>query len=575
MIKQKLEAILKEILEDFDLPSDKLQLDHPTREEYGDYSTNIALQLTNYDQHPLCQSPQTIARAIRDKLEEKGVGQNELAFLVKVEVAGPGFINFYLSQRYLLSFAQELAQARFNYPAYAFGKQGKVMIEFAHPNTHKQFHIGHLRTAILGESLSRLLGTLGNQVIRVNYQGDVGLHIAKCMYGVLESRKDLNQLETLPEKINFLSKAYVAGSRAYEKDKKAKEEIVSLNKKIYEKDRDIFPLVTQTRQWSLDYFDAIYQRLDTKFDRLYFESEVVRGADIAKEAFKKGLLIESEGAIIFPGERYGLDRRVFINSQGLPTYEAKELKLAELEFSEFGEIDKCIHVVGPEQTSFFKVTFKVEELLDPDKYKDRQQHLVYGWVRLKTGKMSSREGTVIEANWLLDRVKKGIMERHHTTEKTAEVITSGAVKYSMLKIGIQNELLFDTDESISLEGDSGPYLLYTYARTQGVLAKTDPADFRDLANPEDLELTQEERDLFSWLSRFSSVVFEVGKNFAPNLLCSYLFDLSQKFNLFYQKSPILKAEGSQRQLRLLLTSATAQVINEGLHLLGIKTLRRM
>src|SRR3989338_8352261 len=292
------------------------------------------------------------------------------------------------------------------------------------------------------------------------------VQIEKCLWqlGKIVKTKgpDLFKKKTLQEKIALLGQAYSSGSKAFEEDARAKKEIVEVNKMIYEQHGDIISLWKETRQWSLDYFDSIYARVYTKFDRLYFESEFAeRGKKIIQEALKKKILVKSKEAVIFDGKKYGLDTRVFLNALGIPTYEGKELALAEKEFSDFGLLDKCMHVVGPEQNSFFKVTFKVEELLDPKKYKDKQKHLIGGWVRLKHGKMSSRSGVVVEGQWLIDEAKKKIQEKFNCPDETAEVLAVASVKYSFLKKGISSEIVFDFDESISLDCNSAPYLIYT------------------------------------------------------------------------------------------------------------------
>lgn len=496
-------------------------------------------------------------------------------FIEKVEVVRPGFINFWVSKKFLLSQAQNIVCGKWQFPHFHLGKNKKIMMEFAHPNTHKLFHIGHLRNITSGEALCRILEAVGNKVIRANYQGDVGLHIAKCLYQVKSQKLKVKSLKTIEEKVKFLGEAYAKGNKAYETSKKAKNEIIEINRMIYEQDDKILPLWKKTRQWSLDYFNQIYQRVGTKFDRFYFESEMAdRGKQLAFFALKKGILEKSQGAIVFSGKKYGLDTRVFVNNLGFPTYEGKELALAEKEFSEFGEIDKCIHLVGPEQTSFFKVTFKVEELLNEKKYKNKQIHLIGGFVRLKYGKMSSREGKVIEGPWLLDEAKRRILERYRCQEEIAEVLAIASVKYSFLKNHISADIDFDFDESISLEGNSGPYLLYTYVRTQSVLKKTNLNNLttRQFGN---LLINKEESDLFHLFYRFPEVVFEAGKNFSPNLITNYLFDLAQKYNLFYQKHPILKAEKKKKEFRLLLTKTTGRIIKKGLNLLGIETVEKM
>jgi arginyl-tRNA synthetase len=483
----------------------------------------------------------------------------------KVEVAGPGFLNIWLKNEWFIRQLEKVLKEGEKYGKAGILAKKRLMIEYAHPNTHKEFHIGHLRNISLGESLVRIFEACGAEVIRTNYQGDVGLHIAKCLFGI--KKLGMKDFKSLEEKVAFLGKAYVEGNKAYEEDKKAKKEILDLNEAIYKKDKKIMALWQKTRQWSLDYFERIYKRVDSKFDRHYFESEVVEGIKIAKEALKKGILKKSEGAIIFDGTKYGLDKRVFINKYGFPTYEAKELKLAELEFSEFGKIDKLIHVVGPEQKSFFAVTFKVEELLNEKKYKDKQCHLVYGWVRLKKGKMSSRLGNVVRGEWLLDEAKNRIKKAYPDVgEEVAEMAAVGAAKYSFLKVQPTAEIAFDFDESISLQGNSGPYLQYTFARCQSVLAKASkvhPRGGHSATNKEELAILR-------WLYRYPEVIEEAGEKMAPNFVCGYLYALAQRYNTFYNKHRVIGND-----FRLNLTLATSQLLKNGLYLLGIKNPEKM
>lgn len=564
MIKDKIIEQLKKALEAVGIDEEKIDLEHPANEQFGDYSTNIALKIAKI----LKKNPMEVAEDII-----KNFPKNDL--IEKVEIMKPGFVNFWISDSYLNSIAQETAKNNISYPSFHLGNAKKVIVEFAHPNTLKLFHIGHLRNITTGESIVRIFETSGNKVVRANYEGDVGLHIAKCLWRIrqimFKEGKDKLEKMNLRDKIAFIGKAYSEGNNAYETDEQLKKEIIEINKMIYEKNPEIMPLWKETRQWSLDYFDEIYKRVYSKFDRFYFESEMhEEGKKVAMEALKKGILEKSEGAIIFNGKKYGIDTRVFINSIGLPTYEGKELALAEKEFSEFGELDKTIHVVGPEQASFFKVTFKVEELLNPKKYKDKQYHLSYGWVKLKEGKMSSRQGNVIEGEWLLDEAKKKILSKFKSTNDIAEKLAVAAVKYSFLKNTVQSTIAFDFNESISLEGNSAPYLMYTYVRAQSVLGKSNGTTSNTINN-----ISKEEKDLLRMFYQFPEVVKKAAQNFSPHLIATYLFDLAQKFNLFYQKCQILKADEEIKNFRLLLTQATAQVLKNGLYLLGIETVEKM
>ncbi len=540
-----------------------IEVEIPSNINFGDYSTSLALKLANFFK----KNPIEIASEIKDYFEEND-------FIDRIEVLNPGFINFFVKKEELIKKITKFTRDEFDFSYYHLGPNKKIMIEFAHPNTHKLFHIGHLRNISIGEALVRIFNTLGNQVIRANYQGDVGLHIAKCLYAIKNKNFDLGQFKTLEEKITFIGKMYTQGTKAYEENEAAKKEIIKINQQIYNQDQEIMPLWIQTRQWSLDYFDKIYKRVDSYFDRFYFESEMAKRAiEICQQALEKGILEKSQGAIVFNGKKYGLDTRVFINSLGYPTYEGKELALAEKEFGEFGELDKNIHCVTPEQTSFFKVTFKVQELINP-KISGKQLHLAYEWVNLKTGKMSSREGNVVEANWLIDQIKEKIIEKFKCDENTAEVLAVASAKYSFLKSSLKTPINFDIEESVAIEGNSAPYLIYTFVRCLSVLQKA-RVDFKEKNLDDYSSLNNDELLIIRLLYQFSEVVLKSAHQYAPNLIASYLYNLASQYNLFYQKNPILKADENTKNLRLLITRATANIIKKGLELLGIKTVNKM
>lgn len=545
-----------------------VNLEKPANSDFGDYSGTAPLKLAGI----LKENPMKIAQDIVDNFPESN-------YVKKIEIVKPGFINFWISDEFLVkNIFNLLENEQINYPEYNLGENKKLMVEFAHPNTHKLFHIGHLRNISTGETLVRILEATGNKVIRGNYQGDVGLHIAKCLYGIKQSKLDIKKLKDMQTKIEFIGKMYSEGTKAYEDDEKAKQEIIEINRMIYDRDPKILTLWTETRQWSLNYFNENYKRFYSHFDRCYFESELPkRGIEIVRELVKNGVLEKSQGAIVFNGKKYGLDTRVFVNSLGFPTYEGKELALAEKEFSDFGELDKIIHTVTPEQTSFFKVTFKVEELIDEKKYKNKQYHLAYEWVKLKAGKMSSREGNVIEANWLIDEIKNKILKKFKCDDKIAETLAVASAKYSFLKNGTQTIIHFDIDESIAVDGNSAPYLIYTYVRCRSVLKKDQRSKIKDQSDILKIKnnLNTDELNVLRIINQFPEVVQQAAVQLSPNLIANYLYDLAQKYNYFYQKNKILESEKTNKQFRLMLTQATGKVIKEGLYLLGIKTVEKM
>ncbi|NQU83531.1 MAG: arginine--tRNA ligase [Parcubacteria group bacterium] len=551
------------------------------------------------------KNPVEVAGELEKKLhfltEGKQIENCKLKIFDEVKSVGP-YVNFYLN-------SQELARIVLNeicdenFCQNNLGKGKKVMVEFAHPNTHKAFHIGHLRTLITGETVVRVLQNVGYKVVRANYQGDVGMQIAKCLWGLQQSEDEYKDIKnkSIKEKVEFLGKVYAKGAQAFEKDKKIEVEVREVNKKIYTQDKSIIDLYKTTRQWSLDYFDQIYKRLNSHFDRFYFESEVFeRGKEIVLEFLKKGVFKKSKGAIIFEGSKHELHDRVFVNSQDFPTYEGKDMALAELQFSEHNP-DKIIHVVGKEQIGYFQVVFKALESTLPIS-KDKEHHLVYGWVSLKGGKMSSRTGKVVLGEWLLDEVEKKVQEIMKNSDlsdkekkEAVRKISMAAVKYTFLKTGVKNDIKFDLEESVNLTGDSGPYLLYIVARIRSIIKKTKEAAPKSspLEGGRGVLVKQREnntpltplkggptvisyeKQLLLELANFSEVTEQAAVALDPSKIARYLFVLAQSFNSFYDKCPVLKAEEEVKEFRLQLIKAVEQVMSRGLDLLGIETVEKM
>lgn len=569
LVKETIKELQKEkVLQFFDIP--EIKIEHPEEKTHGDYSTNIAMQISK----DIKTKPIEIAKLLNSKLKVK-----KPKFFEKIEVAKPGFINFFLSEQYLNEQIVKILKDKDSYGSSNIGKNKTVIVEYAHPNTHKLFHIGHLRNITSGEAIVRMLEVIGFKVVRANYQGDVGLHIAKCLWA-MEKIKDLDsrikELKTISEKVDFLGQCYVAGNKAYEEGKEAKGSILKINKQIYDKDPKIKELWQKTRKWSLDYFENIYKRIYTHFDRYYFEEEVAQpGKEIVLQALEKGIFKKSKGAIIFPGSKYGLHDRVFITSEGNPTYEAKDMELGRLQFKEYNP-DLIIHNVGPEQKEYFQVIFKALAQLFP--YSEgKEHHLISGWVALKEGKMSSRKGVVISGDWLLDEVKNRIKKNFtEISDELAEIIAVGAVKYSFLKVNPSTDVLFDIDESISLEGNSGPYLQYAYVRAYNILKKSEIKNqklksFNGLKLKEKKEIT-----LLKLLSQFPEIIEQAATSYRPNLICNFLFELAQHFNTFYESLPVLKTRDEElKKERLVLVASFCQVLKNGLNFLGIKTLEKM
>jgi len=510
--------------------------------------------------------------------EEIGSKVDDFPVVDEVKAMGP-YVNFFLNGSEVAKLVLGDVKDRGDtYGAHDTGKGQKVMIEFGCPNPLKVFHLGHLKNLITGESTVRVFENAGFEVIRVNYQGDVGMHQAKALWGILSKEDEIEQVSkaSIDERVAWLGQCYAAGATAFEEDEKAKEDIVGFNKKIYEKDPEIYELYRTVRQWSLDYFDTIYQKLGSHFDKLYFESDVYEsGTRLAKEALSKGILKESDGAVIFEGSKYGLHDRVFLNSQGFPTYEGKELGLAELHFADYHP-NQVVHVVGKEQKGYFEVTFKaLEEIVTESKGKET--HLIGGYLQLKGGKkMSSRTGSVIAGDELLAMVEEKIAEIMKESEvgnkeETARKVTVAVLKYAMLKADVSQDVGFDMEESVSTSGDSGPYLLYIVARIKSILKKVNTAGG---AEPPE-HIAPEEKKLLLALATYPEATAAAHAELDPSIVAKYLFDLAQTFNGFYAKCPIVKAEEAEKEFRVQLIRAVEQVMTRGLWILGIETVEEM
>jgi arginyl-tRNA synthetase len=572
-IERNIENYILETVSSLGFSGDiEVNLQSPNDSSYGDYTTNVAMQLAG----AVKKNPRELAEEIVESLEA-------MEEVEKVEVAGPGFINFTLkTEVHIHHFNKLFEDHEVNLDQDLADK--RIMVEFAHPNPFKIMHVGHLRNIILGEAIVRVLEAKGAEVIRTNYQGDVGMHIAKCLWALKEV-DPRDYPESLDDKVKLIGEMYSKGATAYKEDKIAHREIREINKKIYsQEDENINQLWELGKEWSIDKFHEIYDRLDSHFQREYMESEVIEdGLENAQKALECGILEESDGAVIFNGEKYGLDTRVFINSDGLPTYEGKELGLAPKEFTDFGDLDLCIHNVAVAQESFFRVTFKVQELLWPELVDNKQYHNPYEFVGLKKGKMSSRLGNVISADDVLDEAesqikqilgKTGDLEGNEINE-IAEKLAVAAVKFSFLKISAFKHLAFDMEESVRFEGFSGPYVMYMYVRANSIVQKSDlELSSYDIQTIQDLN--ESEMSLIKKINEFPIAVGLAQETYSMHSICQYLYELAKEFSVFYENNSVLTAETDEKkQLRLKLTQSVAQIIKEGMYLLGIDVVEKM
>jgi arginyl-tRNA synthetase len=565
VITETLQKYIQEALKALNIESQQITLEHPGELSHGDFATNIALALCK----KVGMKPRELAEKIVVKLSEKLPPE-----IAKIEIAGPGFINFHLSKDFLVG---EVVRVVSEGELYGFNKRlvGKtVMIEYTSPNLFKPLHIGNLVGNILGESLSRLLIASGASVKRINYPSDIGLTVAKGVWGLQKTKGN-------PKDIKALGEAYRVGNTAYDEASEEKKEIELINKALYE---DSNPTLTTLRNegiaTSLAHLEMLCKKLGTKFDTQFFESQsALLGRDIVLANMTTGIFEKSDGAVVYKGEADGLHTRVFLNSQGLPTYEAKEVGLFKLKSGAYPNFDTSITVTGNEQLDFFKVVFSAIQKVFKEETKGKiLRHIPNGFLTLTTGKMSSRKGNVITGESLIETVQEMVRDRVKdrgfdvsTTELVAEAVAIGAIKYSILRQQMGSNIIFDFEKSLSFEGDSGPYLQYTTVRARTVLAKAKSVGLAPDATIVPKEVGELERTLY----RFPEVLAKASLEYAPHLLVTFAIELSASFNAYYGNNLIIDEKNPESPYRLALTSAVAMTLEKILHLLAIPVPERM
>ncbi len=527
MIKADIETAISNALAGLGAEGVAFVVERPGELEHGDYATNAALAAGKI----LKKNPKEVATELAAMLEGKVAG------VKKIEVAGVGFINFTISGMTIKDIVHEAHETAWGSNNLYKGK--KVMVEYTDPNPFKEFHIGHLMSNAIGESVARLLEAGGAKVTRANYQGDVGLHVAKAIWGK-QQKPDLSWGE-----------AYVYGSSEYEKE--SKDAIDTINKKVYERSADIVPMYTEGRESSLAHFEELYKILGTKFDKYFFESETWQ---IGMELVKKNIgpvFEESEGAVVYKGEQDGLHTRVFLTKAGLTTYEAKDLGLLKLK-EEAGNFDVSITITASEQKEYFKVVLAAAKKIDEVKdIANKTQHVTHGMMRFQEGKMASRKGNVITGESLL----KDLTEEARGREDVAV----GAIKYTVLRSGNGKDIIFDPAKSLSLEGDSGPYVQYALVRARSLLRKAADAEVVQppASGPGPLERL---------LIHFPEVVEHAASELEPHYVVTYITEIASHFNSWYAGERMI-VDGKITSRTVAVIKAVENTLAQGLKILGI------
>ncbi len=564
-MKQKAVEILKKSLKkiEVDWKEENIEkiIEIPSNPEMGDYAFPcflVAKEIKN--------NPQQIALNIR-----KEIGNPPEEF-EEIQAVGP-YVNFFINKKNLALML--ISKYKEKKKKVESKNSEKIMVEFPSPNTNKPLHLGHLRNISIGESISRILEFKGNKVIRANLYNDRGIHICKSMAAYKKYGK--NKIPKKNEKgDHFVGHYYVLFNKNEKKDVKLELESHRLLQKWEEGDSESRELWKKMNSWAYEGFQETFKKLNVNFDKIYYESKLYKeGKDIILDGVKKGVFQREKDNSVSVNLGKKLGKKILLRSDGTSVYITQDIYLAKKKFEEY-KLNKSLYVVGNEQEHHFETLFKILEMLkiaDISKLK----HLSYGMVELPEGKMKSREGTVVDADDLIEKiqkmVKKDLEERYKLPKKEIEKrslkITIAAIKYMLLKVDTKKNMIFNPKESISFEGDTGPYLLYSYARANSILKKAKKNyDFNNVG-----KINDKDKDLIAKMAFAEKIIDEAYDKLNPSIIAKYAYELSQIFNEFYHSSKIIGNENEDFKLGLVYTFK--KILKICLDLLGIEALEEM
>ncbi|MBT4936015.1 arginine--tRNA ligase [Candidatus Woesearchaeota archaeon] len=560
------QQIIKLLIKETKLKKEEIEtiLSIPPDPKLGEYS---------FPCFTLGKNPKDVAEKLKKKIKVP-------KFISKIDVVGP-YLNFFVN--YAVMAEDTLSRVHTEKKNYGKGKdKRKIVIEYCGPNTNKPLHLGHLRNMALGNAVYHILSYSGNKVHPVNIINDRGIHICQSMLAYQKWGKN-----KAPDKKgdHFVGDYYVLFSTKSKDDETLKKEAQNLLIQWEMKNPDILKLWKKMNKWVLDGFKETYKRFGVSFEKEYFESEMyTKGKDIVMKGLKNGVFKEKENGIVAELEKFKIPNKVVLRSDGTSVYMTQDLQCAEERYNDF-HFDKMMYVVASEQNTHFKQLFKIVELLKRP-YAQNLYHLSYGLVHLPTGRMKSREGTVVDADDIMDEIsnlaKKEVLARYKNisakeVKERAEFIALGAIKFFMLKTDPSKDIVFNPKDSLSFEGETGPYVQYTHARACSILRKAKSQYKLSVSsniNFDSLTLA-EEHALVRLLSEFPHVVMKAAKTSKPHHIANYCIALAQAFNEFYHKCPVLSELEHQMKSRLLLVDSVKHVLHNGLALLGIKAPEKM
>ncbi|MCX6712790.1 MAG: arginine--tRNA ligase [Candidatus Vogelbacteria bacterium] len=538
-----------------------INLEHPADVSFGDYSTNIAMALGKKHN----RNPKDLAAEIAKQILKQN---NEN--LDKVEVAGPGFINFYLAPKFLINEVNKVLLAKQCYGSQAANGK-KVLVEYSSPNIAKPLHVGHLRSTIIGDAVANILAFSGFEVVRDNHLGDWGTQFGKQIVAI-KKWGDEEELEKSGDPLKMLVELYVKFHEEAEKDSTLEDLAREWTKKMEDGDAEAKRLWEKIVAWSMMGIKKIYDVLEVKFDTYLGESFYMdKTGAIVAALEKKSFYKKSEDArlVFFDDDKY--PPLMILKKDGSTVYATRDLATDLYRKETYGDELTIINEVGGEQALYFKQIFETEKILGW--FKDGQRvHVMHGMYRFKDGKLSTRKGKVI---WVEDILDEAIDRAKEFNPEIAEDVGIGAIKYNDLKRDSRGDIVFDWNDILNLKGDSGPYLQYAYARTQSILEKAKKEGVEALASAKSFDRAKDEITLIEkMLYRFPEVVARAAREYAPHHIATYLFELANAFNGYYSDHQIVSQEANS-SYRVALTAAVGQTLANGLHLLGIKTPAKM
>ncbi len=539
-----------------------------TNTKFGDFQTNFAM----INSKIIGDNPINIAKKIQENIVENNI-------IEKIEIAGPGFINIFVKNSYYEKYVKKIGE-KYNFDF--LNRKGDTIVDFSSPNIAKRMHIGHLRSTIIGDSVCRILEYLGYNVIRDNHIGDWGTQFGKLIVGY---RKWLDKESYLKNPIEELERVYVEFSQKSEFDESLEEEARAELKKLQDGDEENRKLWKEFIKVSLQEYDKIYKRLDVRFDTYYGESfyhDIM--PEVLTELCDKKIAVDDDGAkVVFFDEKDKLFPCIVQKKDGAFLYSTSDIATIKFRKDNY-DINKIIYLTDERQQDHFKQFFKITEMMG---WEIEKHHIWFGIMRFADGVFSSRKGNVIRLEQLLDEAKRRAYEiveskneknnnlTSEEKENIAEVVGVSSVKYADLSQNRQSPIIFEWDKILSFEGNTAPYLLYSYARIQSILNKLSETEKSKLENAK-INITNEaERNLASYISTFPMSVLKAAETFKPNLIADYLFDLSKMINSFYNSCPILNQDEEVLLSRAILMDKATYIMKEGLSLLGIKVLNRM